>query len=132
MGLTTEELLEIQGLTARYSHSLDGGDVEAFLAIFTENGVVDFGPAFKVEGQDALREFVGNFQKTPGSPRHVVSNVLLEGDGDHATIKAYVHLFALAGDPPSLTVTGGGVYNDTVTKQDGRWKFVRREFTAQH
>ena len=41
MGLSTEDVVEIQGLVARYSQAVDGGDADAFLACFIEDGVFD-------------------------------------------------------------------------------------------
>jgi hypothetical protein len=60
----------------------------------------------------------------------VASNLVLDGDGDHATLKAYVQMFLLTGEPPQQTVSISGIYDDSLIKEDGAWKFVRRSFTA--
>jgi ketosteroid isomerase-like protein len=129
VSLTTEDLLEIQGLAARYNHAIDSGDADAFIATFVESGVLDAG-VLTVEGHSALKEFAGNFANSTRAPRHVATNLVIEGDGDKATLKAYVQMFALTGEPPKQSITAAGKYNDTLVKEDGRWKFVRRTFTA--
>ncbi|MGO8859707.1 MAG: nuclear transport factor 2 family protein [Acidimicrobiales bacterium] len=129
MGLSTEDVIEIQGLAARYTQAVDGGDSDAFIACFTEDGVFDIVGTATFEGHAALKGLPAS-SSGEGSPRHVPSNLVIEGDGDHATLKAYVHVIKLIGDPPAFTVTTGGVYNDTLVKEDGRWKFSHRSFTS--
>ena len=129
MGLTTEDQLEIQGLAARYNHAIDSGDADGFCGVFVENGVLDAG-VVQVEGHAALKEFAVNFASSTHAPRHVATNLVIEGDGDQATLKAYIHMYVLAGDPPQQTITVGGTYDDVLRKEDGRWKFVHRHFTA--
>jgi ketosteroid isomerase-like protein len=129
MGLTTEDLLEIQGLAARYNHAIDSGDADAFLATFVESGVLDAGP-LKVDGHAALKEFAERFSTSVRAPRHIATNLVIDGDGDRATLKAYVQMFAMTGEPPKQTITAAGKYDDTLVKEDGTWKFVQRNFTA--
>jgi hypothetical protein len=129
VSLTTEDLLEIQGLAARYNHAIDSGDADAFIATFVESGVLDAG-VLTLEGHSALKDFASNFATSARAPRHVATNLVIEGDGDKATLKAYVQMFALTGEPPRQNITAAGKYSDTLAKEDGRWKFVRRTFTA--
>jgi uncharacterized protein (TIGR02246 family) len=128
MGLSTEDLLAIQGLAARYSHAVDSGDVEEYLGAFTEDGVFEIVGTAKFEGHGALKALPESFANSPGIGRHIANNLIIEGDGDHATLKAYVHVVTLLDD--QFTVTTGGIYNDTLVKRDGVWKFSNRTFTS--
>jgi SnoaL-like domain len=127
MGLSTEDVVEIQGLVARYSQAVDGGDTDAFLACFIEDGVFELIGTAKFEGHAALKGLPTS-NASQGSPRHVPSNLVIEGDGDQATLKAYVHVLRLVGEPPAFAITTGGTYNDNLVKEDGRWKFSYRRF----
>jgi uncharacterized protein (TIGR02246 family) len=128
MALTTEDQLAIQGLAARYNFAVDSGDGEAFAATFVEAGVLDTGPV-QVEGRAALQEFADHFASTRRSPRHVSTNLVIDGDGDQATLQAYVLICALSGDPARPTIKAIGTYDDLLSKEDGTWRFVRRNFT---
>jgi SnoaL-like domain len=129
MGLTIDDRLAIQDLAARYSHAVDNGDAEGFGATFVETGVLDAGRV-QLEGHSELKEFALNFARSRRAPRHVASNLVIDGDGDTATLKAYVQMFVLTGEPPQQTVSVSGTYDDVLTKKDGSWKFVRRTFTS--
>jgi SnoaL-like domain len=132
MSLTIEDHVAIQGLAARYNHAIDSGDSEAFIATFSEKGALNAGP-LQIEGHAALGEFAKNFAGSVREPRHVATNLVVDGNGDAATLKAYVQMYVLAGEPgepPHQTVTTSGKYDDTLAKEDGSWKFVQRVFTA--
>jgi uncharacterized protein (TIGR02246 family) len=128
MGLTIEDQLAIQGLSARYNFAIDTGDGEAFSAAFVENGVLDAAGQV-TEGRAALADYARAFAASVRAPRHVVSNLVLDGDGKFATLKAYLQLSIMSGEPPQSTVLAIGGYDDTLSKEDGTWRFVRRTFT---
>ncbi len=128
MALTTEDQLEIQGLVARYNHAVDSGDGEAYAHTFTPDGVLDAGPLV-LEGRDALAAFAAGLPSSQRSPRHIASNHLIEGDGDRATVRAYVQMYELAGDPPRPELAVSGKYADELVRTGGRWVFERRVFT---
>ena len=129
MGLTVEDQLAIQQLAARYSHAIDSGDGPAYADTFVADGVLDAG-ALQVEGSRALEQFADQFSNSVRAPRHVATNLVIDGAGEQATMKAYVQLFAMIGDPPRHQVTASGTYVDTLTKADGTWRFIRRTFNA--
>jgi hypothetical protein len=132
MGLTTEDVLEIQGLAARYNHAIDSGDADGYVGTFSENGSMSAGPLV-LEGHDALGQFAKNFSSSVREPRHVATNLVIDGDGDKATLKAYVQMYILAGDegePARQTLMTSGKYDDVLAKENGSWKFVQRVFTA--
>jgi uncharacterized protein (TIGR02246 family) len=127
MALSIEDQLAIHQLVARYNHAIDSGDAPAYADTFTADGVLDAGDLV-VEGRDALSTFAAAFSTSVRAPRHVASNVVVDGEGDRAELRAYVQLFGLTGEPPRQEVRASGVYTDTLVKEDGRWRFVRRTF----
>ena len=127
MALNTEDQLAIQQLVARYNHAIDGGDGHAYADAFTEDGVLDAGDLL-LEGRAALAAFADVFPTSVRAPRHVATNLVIDGHGDRAELKAYVQLYVLTGDPPHQQVSASGIYTDLLTKSDGRWRFVRRTF----
>jgi ketosteroid isomerase-like protein len=128
MSLSIEDHVAIQGLAARYNHAIDSGDADGYLATFVETGVLDAG-GMTLEGHAALKDFASTFSTSARSPRHVATNLVIDGDGDHATLKAYVQMYVISGDPPAQVIAAAGKYDDTLLKEDGTWKFVRRTFT---
>lgn len=127
MPLSVEDELAIRQLIARYNHAIDSGDGPAYAAAFTDDGVLDVGD-FVVTGRDALYAFAESFAVTVRAPRHIASNLVIEGDGDRAELRAYVQLYSLDGTPPRQEVRASGIYTDTLVKEDGGWRFVRRTF----
>ena len=128
MGLTIDDQLAIQQLAARYNHAIDSGDSTAFAGAFVEKGVLDAGELV-LEGRAALEQFGQTFHTSARAPRHVATNLVIDGNGDRATLRAYVQMYALAGDPARQVITASGVYTDTLSKVDGHWLFERRTFT---
>ena len=96
MGLTVEDQLAIQALAARYNFAIDTGDGEAFAATFVEGGVLN-GAGSETEGRAALAAFAVGFAGSVRGPRHVVTNMVIDGDGKFATFKAYT----LVGSSPA-------------------------------
>ena len=129
MPLTVEDRLEITDLVARYNHAVDRGDGEAFADTFTDDGALDAAGRL-IEGRAALAAFAKGLPGSVRVPRHIASNLVMEGDGEagQATLAAYVQMYALAGDPPRQEVVASGLYDDQLAKVDGRWRFVRRVF----
>ena len=128
MSLTIEDQLAIQTLAARYNFAIDTGDAEAFAEAFVENGVLDAAGQV-TEGRKALADFARGFPTSMRSPRHVSTNLVIDGDGNFATLKAYLTISIMNGEPAQPTVLASGGYDDTLSKEDGTWRFVRRTFT---
>ena len=129
MGLTTDDQLAIQGLSARYNQAIDSGDAAAYTDTFVETGVLDAG-VLQLEGRAALGRFAAGFPSSARAPRHVTSNLVIDGDGTEATLDAYVQMYVLTGEPATQVLAASGKYSDRLTKADGTWRFVRRTYTA--
>jgi ketosteroid isomerase-like protein len=123
--LTVSDVIEIEQLAARYIHAADRGDGETFASTFTEDGQLG-----TVAGRATLAEFgAGVPERRPGV-RHWLSNLLIEGDGDTATMRSYLRMTARTGPDQSPVEVATGCYEDRLLKVDGRWLFHVRTFVS--
>jgi len=126
MSLAAEDTLAIEKLIADYNHAVDVGDGPAFAAMFVEGGSLDSG--FNVlKGHDELRDFAGMVPTIAPGARHFVSNVSIDGDGDDATARLYLQMWATAGGAAETKLVISGRYEDTLKREGGTWRFVTRK-----
>jgi 3-phenylpropionate/cinnamic acid dioxygenase small subunit len=129
------EYEHIRQLLARYNLAIDLGDAEGWAATFTSDGVFrctglaegnPLGGHF--EGTDALVAYARtNHEIAKGRARHWNANLLIEGDGENATMRCYMlNLTAGAGKVAGTT----GIYEDRLSKVDGEWRFVERHIAV--
>ncbi len=123
MALPTQDRLDILELCARYNRTVDAGDVEGWLSVWTDDGVFET-PFGTFKGKEALRNFMKFYMSTSRGNRHVSVNPVVQGDGDSATLACDLLLVRTPG-MPSLLATG--TYADTRHKAGGAWKFKRRK-----
>jgi uncharacterized protein (TIGR02246 family) len=126
MALAAEDIVEITQLYAAYNVSVDDGDGDAFAGCFVGDGalVADGNP---ITGTAALAEFARSVPTGLPGIRHLGTNVAVVGDGREATGRSYLTVL-LAGATPQLLMTGR--YRDTLRREAGGWRFVRRDFQA--
>jgi hypothetical protein len=131
-----------QLLMGDYPRALDSNDWAAYAALFAKDGTLIMnGGSTKRTGPAAIQEFF-SARPTPGaaapaasSPcpvppgghrsEHVVTNLTLQLNGDMATDQAYWQTIVTR-DCKSV-VAGAGHYEDVLKREDGRWKFFKRE-----
>jgi uncharacterized protein (TIGR02246 family) len=126
--LTTEDILAIQQLYARYNHAIDFGDGAGWAGCFTPDGVFTSGMSGTQTGTEALTAFATGFAARLKA-RHWTNNLVIEPDGNGAAGKCYLMLLRLKeGEPAAPLATA--VYQDTLVKLDGDWKFSSRTVVA--
>ena len=122
----TEDKLAIQELMARYNFSLNFGDIEAWVDCFTEDGIFEC-PFGTFKGQDALRQYI--FERTEERReyplRHMVTNTIIDVQGDRASAKCYLLLLRVLQDGIQLLTSG--LYNDELKKTKKSWRFSHRK-----
>jgi 3-phenylpropionate/cinnamic acid dioxygenase small subunit len=59
--------------------------------------------------------------------RHWIGNLVVAGDGAHATSRCYMLLFQQVEGSPTLRLSGS--YADELRRIDGAWKIARRQIT---
>jgi SnoaL-like domain len=132
-----------QLLMGDYPRALDSANWAVYGSLFAKDGTLIMnGGAVKRTGPAAITEFFtsrpeAGGQAVPttsspcpvpaGTPRtmHIVTNLTVQIDGDAATDQAYWQTIATR-DCKSV-VAGSGHYEDTLKREDGKWKFASRQ-----
>jgi ketosteroid isomerase-like protein len=129
-GLPVEDRIAIQDLIARYAWALDTGDIDSLVDCFTPDAVVIeevFEDPDRWEGHEGIRRLGEHYAASPGFPgrQHHVSQSIVEGSGEHCTVKSFAFVTECRGEPP-YTLRFTGYYDDQLVKADGRWLFQER------
>jgi ketosteroid isomerase-like protein len=128
-----EDLESIRRLLLDYRRHLDGKDFRAYADLFAADGEFIAGPegSIRARGPEAIFALVDGMRGTlltdaGGDDVHVAVNEVIELDGDRARVTStWVYLIRGDGDVPEVSKVGH--YDDVVTREGGRWKFLRRE-----
>jgi uncharacterized protein (TIGR02246 family) len=130
-----EDKEEIRELLIAYGRDFDKRDFAAYAHLFAKDGVWMGGAegSHSYTGPSAIREFVTKTyppNSFPGS-FHIMSSMDIRIDGaDTATAWSrwtYVVL-GVHGEPAPFAA---GHYEDTLVREDGIWKFKRRQVFAE-
>jgi hypothetical protein len=129
------EYEHIRQLLGRYNLAIDLGDAEGWAATFTPDGVFrctglpEHHPlGGRYEGTEELIAYAKtNHAIAKGRARHWNANLVIDGDGETATMRCYLlNLTATAGKLAGTT----GIYEDRLRKDDGQWRFVERHIAV--
>jgi len=127
VALDPADTIAIQQLYAAYNHAADRGDGNTFGGCFTSDGRFDMGGTV-AEGSEAIGKFAEQIPAMIPGARHIATNVLVEGDGDRASGRAYLMLLDTKTSPPSIAMTGA--YEDRLVRSANEWRFAERIFTV--
>ena len=128
-----EDRLAINDLFVRYTNALDRGDVETIVDCFTPDGALDSPAVGRHSGHAAIRAFAerfARFHERGAQLRHVISNLMVEIDGDHARATCYL-LNVLTRNGKSELLAPGR-YECDLVKSGGAWRFQRRVVILDH
>ena len=136
MSLQADDYEEIRQLLARYNFAIDFGHIDDWVETFVPVGKFSCVGLSKDaplggthEGKDALRSYAeSHFGVNQGRARHWNWNLVIEGNGDTATMQCYLNAYS-AGQGESALFRVTGVYRDRLSRTESGWKFVEREVT---
>jgi ketosteroid isomerase-like protein len=128
-----EDLEAIRRLFQDYRRHLDHKDFRAYADLFAAEGEFVAGPdgSIRAKGPAAIFDLVDGMRGSlltdqGGDDLHVAVNEVIELDGDRATaFSTWVYILRAEGDLPEVAKVGH--YQDVLTREGGRWKFLRRE-----
>lgn len=130
-----EDEREIRDLIIRYAQRLDARDHKAYAQLFARDGRWSgrMGDATGPEAIEAmLIEGLGptpeNFRNTRNF--HLMSNILIEIDGDTATAESRLVYFARSAEARPVPMLAGR-YEDELVREDGKWRFKFRQVIGE-
>jgi hypothetical protein len=125
-----EDREEIRRLLIDYGRFLDKRDFAAFSGLFAETEGEWIGGLGKARGSEAIRKLMEERIGKPGgkvvSPNyHIFTNMSIQATGDRASATTK-WMFVVQGDGTRPQPLYLGHYEDTMVRENGRWKFLRR------
>jgi uncharacterized protein (TIGR02246 family) len=121
-----EDLEAIRTLLTDYGRFLDARDFASYSELFAKDGEW-IGGMGKVQGPAAIQALM---EKSIGAANtthnyHLLSNFEIYVQGDTATVWSR-WAFVVPGPDNKPVIAQGGHYDDTLVRENGRWKFKRR------
>lgn len=130
-----EDEREIRDLIIRYAQRLDARDHKGYASLFAREGRWSgrMGDATGPEAIEAmLIEGLGpapeNFVNTQNF--HLMSNILIEVEGDRAKAESRLVYFARTADAKPGPMLAGRYYDELI-REDGRWRFSYRRVVGE-
>jgi hypothetical protein len=121
-----QELLDKQAITenlTRYMRAVDRGDLDALRACYLPGAVEEHGGVYSGPADAYVDSIARTLTHPKAVTTHVLSNVLIELDGDRAEVECYVTAFARVKPGDTLTVAR---MLDVFERADGRWGIRHR------
>jgi uncharacterized protein (TIGR02246 family) len=125
-----EDIAEIDRLIVDYARHLDTRDLHAYSRLFCADGEWS-GNTGHAQGPDAIQAMLE--ERLPPNPpapgptsSHVVSNPVIDVDGDTATASVTWALIRRGADEDEPELALLGHYDDVLAREDGRWRFKSR------
>ena len=112
----------------RYATAIDTRDWVLFRTCFSEAVDADYGDIGHFDGLDALTGFMDTAHVGFRSTNHMMSNFVIDIDGDRATARSYVHVVLVFADDPDRWVESVGGYDDVLARTDDGWRITARTF----
>jgi 3-phenylpropionate/cinnamic acid dioxygenase small subunit len=126
----------IRGVLLEYGRSFDERRLQDYANLFAENGTWGSGDN-PVRGPAGVLKMITDttamIPTAPGARNfHVMTNMVVDvaDDGKTATAWSRYTFYMPAGDGTKPEAFVSGVYDDTLAKIDGTWKFMSRKLTA--
>ena len=129
-----EDKEEIRLLLKRYGQFLDSRDFVSFSKLFSEKNGEWIGGMGKAKGSADIRKLMENSIGTntgKASPPnyHIFTNEMIAVKGDQANaLSKWIFIVQADGSKPQMIYLGH--YEDSLLREDGQWKFLRRTVYA--
>jgi uncharacterized protein (TIGR02246 family) len=125
-----EDVEAIRRLMLEYRRCLDAKDIRGYAGLFAAEGEFVAGD-MRAKGPQEIFELVDGMRGTlltdrGGDDVHIVANPTIDVDGDRATADS-MWIYILRGEDDEPVLSKIGSYHDVFTREDGRWRFLRRE-----
>lgn len=123
-------LLDERAITrqlVRFARAMDDRDWNTMAAILADDVRGEFGTG-RLEGRSAVMDLIRGYLEKCGATQHLLANIVIDVDGDHAVTRTYIRDVHLnSDDDPAMRMYTLGDYRDTWRRsEDGSWSLVER------
>ncbi len=123
--------LAVTDVLYRYAAAIDVRDWDALRDCFTDDATLHFEMTGVLPAAAFVARAAHDQTVCYSASQHVVSNVVVEIDGDHATARADAQsIHFRRGAQGGEVQTVHGVYRDHLRREGATWRIARRELTT--
>ena len=136
---TYEDRIAVEDVMARYVWAVDSLDAEGYVAVFTEDAVIDSNGSIS-KGHEAIRRVVTNLikrrddDKAKGLPTsnlyHVISNVRITFPKVNEAVHHSYWQTVRRDKDGKMTAAAMGRSEDHLVKRNGKWLIQSRKLTV--
>ena len=136
---THEDRIAVEDVMARYVWAVDSFDADGYVAVFTEDAVIDSNGSIS-RGRDEIRKIVTGLiqrrdaNKAKGVPAgnlyHVVSNVRITFPAPGEALHQSYWQTVRRDQDGKMTAAAMGRSEDRLVKRDGKWLIRFRKLTV--
>jgi hypothetical protein len=131
-----EDKEAIRHMLERYIEFNESRDYRAYSQLFASNGELKLRRGYAT-GPEAIYQLLQTSFGAPLSANsmlrnasHVLSNIIIEVNGDTAVARSRWALLSPSKDDGSPRVAQSGFYTDKLVREKGEWKFLQRAVTT--
>ena len=119
-----EDKAEIEALLLDYGRHLDNRDFTGYASLFAKDGqwIGGFGTVPAAEIKAFMEKAMGT--QNTAKNYHLLSNFVITVNGDTGT--AWSRWAFVVPGQQGATIAQAGRYDDTLVRENGRWRFKRR------
>jgi uncharacterized protein (TIGR02246 family) len=136
---TYEDRIAVEDVMARYVWAVDSLDADGYVAVFTEDAVIDSNGSIS-KGHDEIRRVVTNLirrrddNKAKGQPTanlyHVISNVRITFPAANQAVHQSYWQTVRRDQDGKMTAAAMGRSEDRLVKRNGKWLIQFRKLTV--
>ncbi len=127
---------EIEDALHAYAQAQDQEAWHLFERVFSDDAVIELlGLPIPPLGATEMRGFLQEFNRTRVSGQHLITNTLIEIDGDRArSVSEVFHLTLQTTERAGVLKRsrGGSLYADEWARTEAGWRITRRVVTQKH
>lgn len=128
LGIVDGSRQDVANLIYTYAELIDAGDFDGVGVLLDDATVTFEGHAMSLEGHEAIaalyRSTTRRYDDGTPKTKHVMTNVIVEVDGDHATSRSYFTVLQAVPGHLSLQPVVAGRYRDRFERRDRHWVFT--------
>jgi ketosteroid isomerase-like protein len=121
--LRLADRIALHELRARYTLHYDAGALDAFVALFADDGMLQLGPVGFARGHEQLRTALAGPMADADFACHFTTDEITEFTGDD-TARGVCRFAVHHGRSPNIQ--GAGTYTDEYRRTGDGWRFVSR------